>query len=262
MKKLQYTFLFFCFVLCLASSGFAQIGINVGYQNSKALGLMSTNINKAAHGGFFEAFAYLKKGLSVGVQFAYSRYGYQENKDYYQFENGYEGIIDVEVGNYLVNNHLYLQYDFLSESFIRPYVTAGVGITKFYSDLNIDDPREEFTSDCPKPLEYDILLKDRTANFMLGTGLKFNIGALFDYDNECLLDVKVNYLGGGQVRYMNLNAPDSNLVSPSKGENIGFGFASQAQPDVVHQYHIGRSYTSPMQMLTVQVGLIFQLTGN
>lgn len=262
MKKLTYTLLLSCLALCFASPAFAQIGISAGYQNSKALGLMSTNINRATHGAFFEGFAYLKRGLSVGVQFAYARYGYQETEDYYQFNNGYEGNINVEVGNYMVNNHLYLQYEFLPEAFIRPYVLAGVGITKFYSDLNIDDPREEFTSDCPKPLEYDILQRDRTANFMLGTGLKFNVGALFDYDNECLLDVKINYLGGGQARYMNLNAPDSRVVSPAKGENVAFGFASQAQPDVVHQYHVGRSYTSPMQMLTVQVGLIFQLTGN
>ncbi len=247
----------------LVSQGFAQIGISAGYLNSRASGLMSTNINKATHGFFFEAFGYIKgSNLAVGVQFAHTRYGYQKNEDYYQFNNGYEGIIDVEVGNYFNNNNLFLQYDFLKKSFVRPYVLAGAGITKFYSDLNIDDPRESFTSDCPKPLEHDILLKDRTVNFMLGTGVKFNIGALFDYHNEFLLDLKVNYLGGGQVRYMNLNAPSSRIVSPSKGENVAFDFVSQAQPDVVHQYHVGRSYASPMQMISVQVGLTFQFAGN
>ncbi len=242
-----------------AQLSFAQFSAGVGYLNSQPSGLMDTYIQKAAHGAYIEGlFTLPNTRLSIGLNLSFSGYGFEKRNDRYLFDNGYEGEVDVEISNNFGHSNLFLQYDLAPEGFAQPYVLLGVGLSKFWTDLEILDPREEFTSDCPKPVESAVLLKDRTTHFMLGAGLRFDLSRpIKSLSKDYLLfDIRVSYLGGGDVSYMNVDEPQ--LSGPStvniKGENVVVDFVSEAQPDIIHEYHAGKSYGSPMQLVSIQAG--------
>lgn len=237
----------------------AQFELGMGYLNSTPRGPMSTYMNGVGHGFSMDiAYRIPRTNLSVGLQFAESRYGFEEREDRYRFNNGYEGNVNVEIYNYFSNNNAYLKYDLLKDAFAQPYLFIGGGLSRIYTDLSIMDPREVLTSDCPKPLETTTLLKDRTSYLLLGGGLRFDLSYPIKSleRRKLLFDIRLNYLNGGEVRYMSLNKPNVNpSVLPS--ENVLINFASTAQPEIIHEYHAGSSFQTRMQLMTVNASLIY-----
>ncbi|WP_194775706.1 hypothetical protein [Pararhodonellum marinum] len=249
-------------LLLLPTFSFAQFEVGIGYLNSTPTGMMGNFINRPAHGFSMDiAYRLPSTNFSIGLQFAESQYGYQKKEEMYRFDNGYEGNVNVEVYNYLGNNNLYLRYDIFDEGFIQPYVLFGGGISRLSTDLSIIDPREELTSDCPKPLETTTLLRDRTSNLIMGGGVRFDLSHPIKSipKRKALLDLRINYLNGGMVSYTNLNQPSTTFTY--RGENVTFDFASEAQPNVVHEYHAGTSYRTKLQLVTINAGL-FIVLGN
>jgi len=264
MKKIFYPLLILLLVQAgFSSVSFAQFSVGAGYLNSQPSGLMNTYIQKASHGAFIEGLYQVPKTrISFGLNLSISSYGFNKRNDAYLFDNGYEGEVDVEISNSFTTSNLFVQYDLLPEGFIRPYVMVGVGLSKFWTDLEILDPREEFTSDCPKPVESTVLLKDRTTQFMMGGGLRFDLSyPIKSLSKDYLLfDIRLTYLGGGDVRYMNVNEPQIISNTTLKGENVNISFVSEAQPDIIHEYHAGKSYNSPLQLVNIQAGLTLKFS--
>lgn len=235
----------------------AQFEFAIGYQNSSPSGAMSTFITQPSHGFSVDlAYRIPSTNLSFGTQISQSNYGHERREDTYRFDNGYEGTVNVDITNIHGNASLYLKYDLLKDVFAMPYLIAGGGISHFSTDLSIMDPREEFTSDCPKPLETSTLVSDQTGHLFLGGGMRFDFSYVFKSleRRNVLFDFRVTYLDGGEVRYMSMNAPGG-VVLPGSSENVLFDFASAAQPDIIHEYHAGSSYRTKMQMLTINLGL-------
>lgn len=263
MKSINLTFrlsaIIFSFLFLTPSVSHAQFELGIGYLHSTPRGPMSTYMNGVGHGFSMDiAYRIPRTNLSVGLQFAESRYGFEEREDKYRFTNGYEGNVNVEIYNYFSNNNAYLKYDLLNDIFAQPYVFIGGGLSRIYTDLSIIDPREEFTSDCPKPLETSTLIKDRTSYLLLGGGLRFDLSYPIKSleKRKLLLDIRMNYLNGGEVRYMSLNKPNVN-TSFLPAENVLINFASIAQPEVIHEYHAGSSFQTRMQLITLNASLIY-----
>jgi hypothetical protein len=222
---------------------------------------MGNIMQRSSHGISTDlAYRIPKTKLAVGMQLAFSQYGFQERQAPYQFENGYEGVVDVEVFNHFTNNSLYLRYDLLDAGLINPYLLAGAGLSRFSTELTILDPREEFTSDCPKPLETSTLVEDRTSYVLLGGGMMMDLGYLIKSQpkQKYLLDLRLGYQNGGDVRFMTPNEPNV-VTGNAQGENVYFDFVSEAQPDVVHEYHAGSTYRSAMRFMTVNLGFFMRL---
>jgi hypothetical protein len=262
MKKIfTYYFAFFAAFFLFPSLVQAQFEAGIGYLNGTPSSTMRSYITRSSHGISVDlAYRIPKTNLSVGVQFAVSQYGYEKREETYRFDNGYEGNVNVEVTNFFTNNSMYLKYDILDNVFAQPYLLLGGGFSNFSTELSIIDPREEFTSDCPKPLEITTLIRDRTSYLLLGGGLRFDLSYPFKslQRRKVLFDLRLTYLNGGEVRYMSLNEP--NITPTTVGrENILFNFASAAQPDVIHEYHAGSSYRTTMQFITVNAGIFIVL---
>lgn len=238
----------------------AQFEVGIGYLNSNPKGMMGNFIHSPAH-GLSADFAYQipNTKFTVGLQFASSNYGIEKREESYRFNNGYEGNVRVEVFNSFTNNNLYFRYDILDQGFTQPYLFLGAGFTSFSTELVIIDPREEFTSDCPKPLERSTLLNDRATNLVYGGGMRFDLGYPIKslQKNKTFLDFRIGYLNGGQVSYLNVNQPNNPINSNI--ENVGFDFVSESQPDVVHRYFAGTSYRTKMQFLTLNASIIIVL---
>ena len=237
----------------------AQVELGMGYLHSVPRGPMSTYMNGAGSGFSFDlAYRVPRTNLSVGFQFADSRYGFEEKEDRYRFANGYEGNVNVEIHNHFSNTNLYLKYDLLKNTFTQPYLFVGGGLGQMYTDLFLYDPREVLTSDCPKPLETTTLLKDRTSYLLLGGGFRIDLSYPIKSleRRKLLLDLRINYLNGGEVRYMSLNKTHP-TSSPVPTENVLVNFASAAQPDIIHEYHAGSTFQTRMQLITINAGLVY-----
>ncbi|MCH6233779.1 hypothetical protein [Cognataquiflexum rubidum] len=264
MKNRLIFLISFLMLLVLAPTiSQAQFEVGFGYLNSTPRGPMSNYINRAGHGVSTDvAYRIPRTNLSIGVQFAASGYGYEKREERYRFNNGYEGNVNVEIYNIFSNNSAYLKYDILNNVFVQPYLFFGGGFSYISTDLSIIDPREEFTSDCPKPLESSTLVSDRTSYLLLGGGFRFDLSYPFKSleRRKLLFDIRLNHLNGGEVRYMSLDEPTISNTTV-RGENVSFDFASAAQPDIIHEYHAGSSYRTRMQFITVNAGL-FYVFGN
>lgn len=259
MKKIViHYFVFFVALFLLPSLAQAQFELGFGYLNSTPSGAMGTYIPQSSHGISMD-FAYRipRTNLSVGVQFGGSEYGSERREDTYRFNNGYEGTVNVEVANLFTNNSMYLKYDILDNVFAQPYLLFGGGFSNFSTELSITDPREEFTSNCPKPLENNTLISDRTGYLLFGGGMRFDLSYAFKSleRRNVLFDIRLTYLNGAEVSYMSLNEPNASPTTVGR-ENVLFDFASAAQPDVIHEYHAGSSYRTKMQLVTINAGII------
>ncbi len=236
----------------------AQFEGGLSYLNSTPQGQMGNYINRMAHGVSTDlAYRIPKTNLSIGIQFAFSNYGSEKRKENYRFDNGYEGIVDVEIYNHFSNNSAYIKYDILDNVFVQPYLFLGGGFSNISTELSIIDPREAFTSNCPKPLESSTLVSDRTFYLLMGGGLRLDLSYPFKSipKRKWLFDIRVNYLDGGDVQYMSLN--DRNNNNPNRGTDVSFDFVSAAQPDVIHKYYAGSSYQTRMQFITVNAGIFY-----
>jgi len=248
-----------CLLFPQISQGQFEVGI--GYQHSSPRSVMGNIMQRPGH-GFSTDLSYRipKTKLAVGLQLAFLQYGFQTREETYRFDNGYEGVVDVEVFNYFTNNGLYLRYDLLRAGLINPYLLAGAGTSLFSTELSILDPREEFTSDCPKPLESSTLVRDRTSNLFFGGGLMLDLGYIIKSQptEKYFFDLRLGYQNGGNVRFMTANEPTF-ATGNSRGENVYFDFASEAQPDVFHEYHAGSTFRSAMRFANINAGFFMRL---
>lgn len=260
IERLCLSLIFFAgLLLPMASHG--QFELGMGYQNSIPRGNMGSIMQRSSH-GFSTDLAYRipKTKLAIGMQLAFSQYGFQSRQAPYQFDNGYEGVVDVEIFNHFTNNSLYLRYDLLDGALFNPYLLAGAGFSRFSTELTILDPREQFTSDCPKPLETSTLVRDRTSYLLFGGGVMMDLGYLIKSQpkQKYFLDLRVGYQNGRDVRFMTANEPIV-TTGNSQRENVYFDFVSEAQPDVVHEYHAGSTYRSAMRFTTVNLSFSMRL---
>ncbi|MHA7131202.1 hypothetical protein [Algoriphagus namhaensis] len=241
----------------------AQLEVGMGYLHSTAQGPMGRNIDRAAHGYTFDLGYQLPfSRFGFGIQIGGSQYGFQEQTGTYQFSNGYEGEVNVETTHFFSTVNAFTTYSLLEEGFIQPYLQLGGGLSTISTELEIFDPRENFTSDCPKPLETSTLIRDVTPYVLLGGGMRLDLSYPFKSleRKKLLLDLRVNYLSGGEVRYLGTKENQPN--TPPQGENVSFDFVSASRPDVVHEYHVGTSYLSRFELITFNAGLIFVIGQN
>ncbi len=171
--------------------------------------------------------------------------------------------LDMFVTNNIIGFDLTGRYFVLpNPARIEPYVQAQAGVSIFRTKLRIDDPREDYTSDCPKPLVEDVLAKDATFVGGGGIGIRFNLGKSerLKQLESLYVDLQANYVAGGQVSYMVVDEPGQSHTQNRNAEEVNLSFVSEAQPEVVHEYYTGSLYTSHLQMMNFRVLVGFYIS--
>lgn len=252
MKKLLLGLIISCLS---ASVSQAQFYTKLAYQVAVPMGQMNQNIPKNASGIAGElGLHFINTPITIGWHYGVAGYGYSNTKELNVFAEGAQSNVLVEVGNFYTQSQFFVNYEFRQEKFFRPYLSAGLGRSHFRTFMTIS--AETSTEECPKPLETSFPLKDKVMHYMLGGGIKLELAHFLDMKagKSFCLDFQVQHTRGGKVDYLTLrqtpNAqPD---VAP-----VNVRFASQAKPDVIHQYYAGDRYTSPVRLLTFQIGLSY-----
>lgn len=236
---------------------YAQVEFQMGYSFASPQSAMATNI-KRAHGFTMQGLYRVPKSpFSVGLELGAANYGNQKEKQEYYFDNDTYINADIIINNNIYTSYLVTRVDFLAPSAINPYIQGKAGIGVFSTNLRIEDPRATHTDECPQPLETAVLASDISFMTSVGLGAKLDFGHFVEGidKNTFFVDLSVNYTHGTEVRYMSVDAPDISTRNVEGVEEVNLKFATESQPDVIHEYHTGYSYKSPIDMMEFRISL-------
>ncbi|MBL7871502.1 MAG: outer membrane beta-barrel protein [Cyclobacteriaceae bacterium] len=248
-----YLLVVLLFVVTHAAVGQWTREWTLGYSFSSPSGKMKQNIKQG--NGVIMDYHLLSpsKKLSLGVDFNYSIYGYDQSRQQYTFPDGTTAEMDINVTNSFLNLMVAGRYFLLTHKKILPYLEGKAGYSWFTTNLNIYDP-DDFDS-C-KPIEEDILQKDGTLIYSIGGGLRYDLTSLFKKlrKERLFINLSGSYTQGGLVNYMNTDAPSTHMGSspPNRTGDVEASFIN-TQTQVIHKHHVGYVYTSFAQMMDYRV---------
>jgi hypothetical protein len=247
-------------ILGSAPALLAQIEMSMGYMYSDARGLMSTKID-AIH-SFQMDFLYniSNTNLAAGIEIGFGGYGMEETEQYYAFDNQTSILAPVEVSNNVFNTGLVLRYEFLKDVALSPYVVGRAGLSRFNTTMYIEDPREEHTEKCPLPLVDESLASDVSWTSGFGAGFRYDLGTIFKGlgRDALFFDFSANYSKGTIVEYMSVDAPTEGFSTGQNVESVDFQFANEAHPEIIHEYHTGYLYRTPLELMNYRFAVAYR----
>ncbi len=198
------------------------------------------------------------KGLEYGFELGFGSYGSQTNDQLYLFENGDAMLAPVSVNNNMMNTGLLLRYNIMPEASISPFIAGRVGMIRMGTRLSIEDPRSTHTDECPLPLLTETLQRDLSFTQGLGVGVNVDLGGVFKGmgKGRFFVVLSADYLRGSALEYMSVNAPVAVLRDGETAQSVMFPFASQAQPEVEHQYHTGYLYRTRLEFTQFGISVL------
>lgn len=261
MKRSVTPFIFLFAFIGLTQNTLGQWGVGMGYVYSDPMNAMGLDIDRSHGLRLSIAYQIPHSKFEFLTEANFSLYGNETFNRDFSIDGETFANMEMNVVNLMTTYNLSGRYYLLSNNAsVEPYVQIHAGVSVFNTRLTIDDPREEYTSDCPKPLVSDLLTRDAT--FVSGVGLGSRIHLTKKEDRtlkgSIFLDVQASYLAGGNVSYMVVDEPGKLSAQNQSGrDEISLEFASEAQPEVIHEYHTGYLYTNPMQMMNFNITLGF-----
>jgi len=246
--------LFTTAVFFIATQSIAQqieFGSNLNY--IKPVGSMGRNI-KDGFGITLEGAYKFTLPFTVGMELAYTGYGYQRERQQYTFDDGSVTETDVVVENSYTNLVVTGKYFLRGDKKINPYLSAKLGYSWFRTDLTIEDPEDIYSC---HPLETDILAKDGTLIATGGVGLRIDFSSIFKKATEerFYFDASIHGTQGGNVKYMNVEknhtqqTPDSDVMARFINTNT----------QVIHEHHVGYLYSSLMETMEFRLGVVYRV---
>ncbi|MBL7875899.1 MAG: hypothetical protein JNL53_09555 [Cyclobacteriaceae bacterium] len=246
MKKILLLCVFFAYV----QVGYGQWKKEwaVGYALAIPQGMMNQTINQGH--GVTTDFYFLtpNKRFALGADLNYSIYGFDQSRQQYSFPDGSTADMDVNVTNSFLNGMFSARYNLMKDKILIPYIGIKGGYSRFRTNLNIYDP-DDFDS-C-EPVDKDILLTDGSWVYSLGGGLSYDLSSLFKKvrPDFLFLNLSAYYTQGGEVNYMNSDAPHANHTgSASRSHDLEASFIN-TQTQVIHKHHVGNVYTDALKMM-------------
>lgn len=247
-------------LLGCATMMLAQFEMSMGYMYGDARGIMGTKMD-GIHGLNMDAYFNLKEtNLAFGVELGIGTYGSEESEQYYEFDNATSMLAPVSVVNNVFNTGLLVRYELFPDAALRPYAVGRAGMSRFSTYMSIEDPREAHTEKCPQPLETETLAADVSWTTGAGVGLRYDLGTLFKGlgRNSLFFDVSANYSKGTIVDYMSVDPPSGTFITGENVESVNFLFANEAHPEIIHEYHTGYLYRTPLELMNYRFALSYK----
>ncbi len=247
--------------LSAAALATAQIEVNTGYVYGQTNGIMRTTI-PAIHSVQMEGFYnFPGSNFAVGMEIGGGSYGTEKSERHYGFDNGTSMLAPVTVSNNIFNGGLMLRYDLIKDVALVPYAIGKAGFSRFGTRLSVEDPRAEHTDECPVPLVSESLHSDYSFTTAVGGGVRYDMGNLFKFlgSETIFLDFNATFVRGSVVEYMSVNAPGPGSVGNGEVRDVDFQFANAARPEVIHEYHTGYLYRTPMELVNYRFAVVYRL---
>ncbi len=255
-NKLLFTLLSGLMICAINQNGFAQSIIRLSYNNSNPMGQMGANIRQM-HGVSLEySYQLPRSPFSIGIDLGFSNYGIKKIDDFTVVAEGQmPSTYDLTISNNTCHAFFTTRMNLTRAGFVQPYLTARVGVQEYHTDFTLENPNVNHTTDCPDPVDEGAVLSDVAMAAGFGFGVNIDLGKAFKFDlgkNRVLFNVEANYLAGGSVQYMSLNAPTNTNSTPRNTDIPGLAPGVRT---LNHQYHSGNVYRSAIRMYDIKIGV-------
>ena len=262
MKKIY--FLLVSVITCLVSD--AQFKFGSYYSLSIPQGEMGDNINPLHSLNVSVLYSPKKicERVSVGAEIGIGNYAYVTKEQDLRFADGSGIKTDVIYSSNVVNAAAILRGNILQKGKVIPYVSAKGGISSFYSNIFVEDPKDP--SSC-KALERKNIINDNTFFTAYGGGLQMDLSLFVKKakPGDFTIDIGLNKINGGKLNYINTKNiqahvhTDPNMPQePGKGEPLNIQFINIAT-QTIHEHQVAELYNSPLRMLDIKIGMLFKL---
>lgn len=225
---------------------------SMGYNMMLPMGDMKTGWS-SAHGMQFEFLFGLPKApaFKIGAEGQFSLYGYrEENQDYLIF-NGILASSEVSFTSYIMNFGLKALVEPPKKMPVKPYASVQFGVLGMISDLTLDDFTQSDYYYCSSP-NSKILIDDYDWYASGGAGLKFDLSPKKKPGKD-FIDLYCGYIGGGTLKYANMNRMYTVPASPDKGrETIKVVFINTITREQ-QEMDVADVYRQPISMLQLQL---------
>jgi hypothetical protein len=264
MKKIYLI----AFTILSSAIGFSQSRAGFHYSLSLPQGEMKENI-KLTH-SLNAAYQYVLPGkmkwLAFGTDLSLGTYAQLYKQQDLRFPDGTGTTTMVNYSSNVFSGALLTRLNLFQEATINPYINFKGGYTLFYSNVSVEDPEDP--DEC-RVLERKNILSDNTFFFTYGGGVQIKLSSHAknkNDNNKCLLDISINKVRGGKLDYINTRHieshvhTDPNTPAPpdGKGQPLNVRFVN-VNTQAIHEHQVAEIYNSPLRMLDIKVGLLFEL---
>lgn len=194
------------------------------------------------------------KPVSIGLTFGLGNYADMAKETTFFFDN-VPTTTTVHYTSNVFSGSANVKIDLAQRFLITPYIRIDGGFQKFYSNIRIDDPHDD---DACKPLEKKSIIKDISAFYGVGGGIKVDMSMISKHfiSNEQFIDLSVSLINGQQLDYINtrkLQNPDINENVPDKGRPVNMHFIN-VNSNAIHEHQVAEVYTTPLHLLDIRLG--------
>jgi hypothetical protein len=253
---MKYIYLFG--LIIIANTTNAQFSGSASYNLSVPQKEMAENINPIHAlylGGEYKLPGSLNN-ISVGLTTGLGTYANLTKETTFSFGNNNPTTTDVHYTSNVFSSSANIKIDITKHFLITPFAKIEGGFQKFYSTIRIDNPND---LDGCKPLERRSILKDATAFYGVGGGLKIDMnifGDKFEKD-EKFIEVSVSTIRGGKLDYINTrelkDAQDmEDEPMPEKGRPLNLKFIN-VNSNIIHEHKVAQVYTSQLRLFDIRV---------
>lgn len=235
----------------------ANVGqLSFGYNMMLPMGDMKTGWS-SAHGLQAEAMIGLKSWpvLSIGLDGSFGMYGYNEQSQDYLVFNGILASSEVSFSSTIFTFGAKAMLAPPKQMLVKPYATMQFGVLGMASDLTLDD---FWGSDVYCESQYQKTLVDDADWYAgIGGGFKFDLSSK-KKPGRNFVDVSAAYLGGGTIKYANMNRMYNSENPPpsNKGEYLKVVFINSLTNERQEQ-QIAEIYRQAISMMQIQLKYTF-----
>ena len=259
MKKIYLTMVVLCGAAVLAH---AQTEVSLGYSLAAPMQKMADNIgltHSANIGGMY-AIPATRGRLAFGVDAGVGNYASITREQTFIFGNGTSTRTFVNYTSNVWNAAAGARFTLLRKGAVLPFVTVKAGYQQFYSNVFVEDPADP--EGC-RALDRKSILKDGTATFAYGGGLRAELSRIFKgvVPGRNFIELSVTQVRGGNIEYINTRklkdkapaADDPDVIKRSL--NMRFINASTQN---IHEHQVAEVYTTPLRQLDFRLTYVFR----
>lgn len=207
----------------------------------------------SAHGMQFDFLVGLSKvpALKIGAEGQFSMYGYREETQDYPIFNGILATSEVSFSSYIMSLGLKALVEPPKRMPVKPYAAFQFGVLGMMSELTLDDFTHNDYYYCSTP-NSKTLIDDYDWYVGAGGGLKFDLSPKKKPGRD-FIDLYCGYIGGGTLKYANMNRMYAVPVSSEKGrETIKVVFINTLTSEQ-QEMDVADVYRHPISMLQLQL---------
>lgn len=210
----------------------------------------------SAHGIGADLMLGLKKVpvMSVGLDASFGMYAYNERTEDYLIFNGILASSEVSFSSYVGTVGLKTKFESPKPQAVKPYATVHAGVFYISSELTLGDwwssNSDYYYDDAYSDTK--TLVDDADWYASVGGGVKFDLSPK-KKPGRSFLDLSAGYMGGGEVKYANMNRINETTAGPTDSKDVIKIVFINSITNERQEMQLAEVYRHPISLMQLQL---------